>query len=115
MLETETKGTGARVVPLESVLRDPDADDRPGPQIVRAKPRPRPEPPPAPKAPRRFRVIDVMTRLVLGEGDARATVELLEPLRSIVDVSIYVWQPEAGEWRLLTHAEKQRLWEARGG
>ena len=66
------------------------------------------------RPPRRFRVVDVMTRRVLGEGDARATVEVLEPLHSIVDVSIYVWQPAAEDWRLLTHGEKQLVWGARG-
>jgi hypothetical protein len=50
---------------------------------------------------------------VLGECDARATVELVGPVRSIVDVSIYVWQPKAEEWRLLSHREKQLVWGAR--
>ncbi|HUJ34105.1 MAG TPA: hypothetical protein VLW51_02770 [Solirubrobacteraceae bacterium] len=56
-----------------------------------------------------------MTREVLADGaDTRATVRLLEDVRSIVDVTIWVWQPEAERWRMLTLEEARSLWEYRG-
>ena len=114
VLDTETKGTGAQMVPLENVLRQPGAEPERRRPIARPGPRPKPAPEPAPSEPRRFRVVDVMTRRVLAEGaDARATTELLGGVRSIVDVSVYVWQPRAGDWRLLTNREKKVLWARR--
>jgi hypothetical protein len=111
ILDTETKGTGANVVPLERAERKPAE-----PEPVRVPPKPRrrkaAEAPPA--EPRRFRVVDVMTREVLAEDtDARATVEELRNARSIVDVNVYVWQPDAHRWRLLGLSEKQALWRRR--
>jgi len=56
-----------------------------------------------------------MTREVLAEGaDTRATVKLLEDVRSIVDVTISIWQPETERWRMLTLEEARSLWEYRG-
>jgi hypothetical protein len=57
----------------------------------------------------------VLTREVLAEGaDARATVTLLEGVRSIVDVTISVWQPDEERWRLLSLEETRALWDYRG-
>jgi hypothetical protein len=92
--------------------------DRPGigGLTVVQQPRPRKPPePPKPRGPRRFRVVDVMTREVLAEGaDARTTVALLEGIRSLVDVSIYVWEEQAGKWQQLSRREAQMLWSMRG-
>ena len=56
-----------------------------------------------------------MTRQVLAEDvDARAAVEALEDVRSIVDVIVYVWEPESERWRMLSFGETQALWEWRG-
>jgi hypothetical protein len=38
---------------------------------------------------------------------------VLAGVRSSVDVTVYVWEPAAGEWRLLTMAEQRALWERR--
>ncbi len=113
VLDTGTKGTGAEMVPLEKVLHGPDsARERP---FVAPKPDPRPEEAPEPRRPRRFKVVDVMSRRVLAEGTTtRATVDVLEGLRSIVDVTLYVWEAEADDWRMLTHRERRLLWELRG-
>jgi hypothetical protein len=111
VLDTETKGTGAEMVPL-------DKQHRPGspgsaPVVVRDK-RPR-ERPAEPVGPRSFKVVDVMTRQVLAEGvDARGAVQVLENTRSIVDVSVYVWEDKSGKWRRLTLGEQRKLWELRG-
>jgi hypothetical protein len=112
VLDTETKGTGANVVPLDRVQRKPPAE----PERVRVprkhRPKPRAAPPPEP---RRFKVVDLMTRDVLAEdADLRATVEELGHVRSFVDVNVYVWQPEAERWRLVGLSEKQSLWRLSG-
>lgn len=111
VLDTETKGTGAQVLPLEKVLKKPSA---PAERFVVRKPAPKPSEPPRPREPRRFRVTDVMTRQVLAEDAAtRATVEALREVHSVVDVRVEVWDPERERWRLLTHGEQKRLWDAR--
>ena len=84
---------------------------------MRVLPQPKPPAPkpPEPRQPRRFKVVDVMTREVLAEGaDTRTTVKLLEDVRSIVDVTISVWQPETERWRMLTLEEARSMWDYRG-
>lgn len=116
VLDTDTKGTGARMVPLEDVLEKPDGDKPPRPIAPPPKPAARPEPEPEPRRPRRFRVVDAMTREVLADdAGARATLELLGRLRSLVDVSVYVQEPKADGWRPLTLAERQVMWSRRLG
>jgi hypothetical protein len=111
VLDTETKGTGAQMVPLESVLRKPQPKEH---FLAPTARRHKVEPTPAPRAPRRFRVTDVSTRQTLGDDlSARATLALLAGRRSSVDVNVSVWEPEGERWRLLTLAEKQLLWERR--
>ena len=65
VLQTETKGTGANVVPLERAEKRSSAVE---PLLAPGKPRPRKQPEPRPKAPRRFRVLDVMTRQQLADN-----------------------------------------------
>jgi hypothetical protein len=112
VLETQTKGTGANMVPLEKVLRGP-AEPVPGFGFRKQAPG---EPEPSePREPYRFKLTDVMTREVLAEGvDARAAVRTLEGIRSIVDVVVYVWEPTTGRWRMLTFGEVRALWDRRG-
>jgi hypothetical protein len=113
VLDTETKGTGAQMVPLETL--HPRPARRAEPLHVPRKHRPRPAPEPEPRAPRRFRVVDVMTREVLADGaDTRATLDVLGDVRSIVDVRVSVWQPQNERWRLLTLPEQRALWQGRG-
>jgi hypothetical protein len=98
VLETQTKGTGANMVPLERTLKRSDAV----PGFGFRKPAPREPEAPAPREPYRFKVTDVMTRAVLAEDvDARAALELLDGIRSIVDVIVYVWEPHNERWRIL--------------
>ena len=111
VLDTETKGTGANMVPLEKVLR------RDGPKSeldlvqLRRPTSPRPAPEPDAPAPRRFKVVDVMTRETLAEhADARTIVDLLGQVRSVVDVLVYVWDPRRPRWRLLGLDETRALW-----
>jgi len=112
VLDHETKGTGAQMVPLDKKVDPARAGS--GLTVVEQRPKAPPKPP-APRGPRRFRVVDVMTREVMAEGaDARTTVDLLEGVRSLVDVSIYVWEEQAGKWQQLSRREAQMLWALRG-
>src|ERR1700742_3467551 len=109
VLDTETKGTGAEMVPLESVRKSPRRRE---PIFVPRERAPRePEPTPV-RAPRRFKVVDVTSRAVLTQdASARETLELLGGVRSSVDVHVYIWEDE--RWRLLTLPEQRVLWERR--
>ena len=110
VLETQTKGTGANVVPLGRVLKRSE----PVPGFNIRKPEPREPAPAAPREPYRFRIADVMTRQVVADDvDAREAVAALADVRSIVDVIVYVWDPEADHWRMLSFGETQALWEHR--
>jgi hypothetical protein len=114
VLETQTKGTGANMVPLDKVLRKPGSSGSVPGFAFRKPERGDPEPL-SPRAPHRFKLTDVMTRQVLAEDvDARAAVEALEDVRSVVDVIVYVWDPDPERWRMLSFGETQALWEWRG-
>jgi hypothetical protein len=110
ILQTDTKGTGATMVPLDSVTK---RRSEPEPLSVPPKPKPKPaEPEPKPRVPRRFRVIDVMTRQALAEdAGAAETIEALRGVRSIVDVNVYMWQEDRRRWRLLTFSEQRTLFD----
>jgi hypothetical protein len=113
VLDTETKGTGAEMVPLDKVRKQPAP---PRERLLRApKPRAAREPAPAePRAPRRFRVVDVATRAVLADDvGARQALDALTGIRSIVDVQVSVWDSKRERWRLLTLDEQRMLWDRR--
>ncbi len=109
VLSTETKGTGANMVPLDRVTKHSSSAE---PLFVPPKRRePRPDTPEA-RAPRRFRIVDVMSRLTLADDvDARGAVDALERVRSLVDVDVYVWQEARERWRPLTSPERHAIWE----
>jgi hypothetical protein len=114
VLDTETKGTGAHVVPLEKVLKGPSRERDLATVALERPPRPAGEPEQA-AAPLTFKVLDIRSGELLAEGiDARATVDLLQGVGSIVDVRIYVWMQKAARWRLLTLDEQRALWLFRG-
>ena len=113
MLDTETKGTGAHVVPYEETLQNGRLERELA--LVRlggAPPAPRPQAPPEPL---RFKVVSVMSSQVLVEDvGAREAVESLQGLRSVLDARIFVWAPERHRWRLLSLDESKALWGFRG-
>jgi len=114
ILDTETKGTGAHMVPLEKALKRPSPE--PGLAVVELErpPRPAEEPVEQPAA-LMFKIVDIRSSRVLAEGiGARAAVDLLDGVGSVVDIRIYVWSREAKRWRLLTLGEQKALWEFRG-
>lgn len=47
--------------------------------------------------------------MVLDGGSARAAVDALKDVRSIVDVTVYVWDDEHDRWRMLTFEEERAL------
>jgi hypothetical protein len=110
VLHTETKGTGAQMVPLESVEKRSTPVE---PVFVPRKPAPRPQSlEPEPKAPRRFRVVDLMTREELADdASAHEAVDVLKDLRSMMDVTVYVWQDKHERWRPLTFGEQRVMWD----
>jgi hypothetical protein len=113
VLDTETKGTGARMVPLDSIERhdEPAADVK---IWVPRKRAPREPAAPEPRAPRRFRVIDVVSRRVLqDDGSLRETLQLLGGIESVTDVHISVWVTGEDRWRLLSLDERKAVWDRR--
>jgi hypothetical protein len=114
VLDTETKGTGAQMVPLDQVLKKPAP--RGEPLFVPPKRRAREPQAPEPRQPRRFRIVDVATRAVLADDvSAPDALSALGDLRSSVDVQVYVFEPQGERWRLLTLAEQRVMWERRQG
>jgi hypothetical protein len=116
VLDTETKGTGAQMVPLERALEKKRA--APGNERVsvvrrgRDSSREREAEAAAPegRSPRTFRVVNALTGQVVADGvGARDAVELLDGIPSLVDVRVYVWEHEAEQWRPLTLREQKAL------
>jgi hypothetical protein len=112
VLDTETKGTGAHMVPLDEI--DDREKPKPGKMWVPPKRTPRAPEPPKPRPPRRFRVLDVVTRkLLLEDGSVRETLALLGGVERMNDVNLYVWEPDEERWRLLHIAEQRAVWDRR--
>jgi hypothetical protein len=112
-LDTETKGTGAHVVPLDQAGEHSAASEELATVTLERPPR-MPEQP-EPLGPRTFKVLDVRSSQVIAEGtDTRGTLELLADIGSMLDVRIYVWMQRAGRWRLLGLDEQRALWRFRG-
>ena len=116
VLDTETKGTGAEMVPLEKVLekrRSSRPEEQPR-RRYRVRRRERPAPEPEPRRRRRFKVVDVMSRETVAEDvGVREVLESLGDARSVVDVIVYAWDRERGDWRPLTLREQKLLWAER--
>jgi hypothetical protein len=115
VLDTETKGTGANVVPLDDVLAKPAPKRKRTPSGRKPPPEQRaPSTAPAPPAPKRFKVVDVMTgEVVVEDSGTRETVDVLKRFRSVVDVDILVWDRPFERWWRLNMPEKRVLWGLR--
>ena len=113
VLDTETKGTGAAMVPIEKTRSQPRRERDLA--LVELGGPAKAEPTETPPAPARFKVVDVLSAQTLAENvGAREAVHALEGLRSVLDARISVWSPERGRWRLLTLEEAKALWAFRG-
>jgi hypothetical protein len=114
VLDTETKGTGAHVVPLESTLRRANEQHDLATVTLKRPPGRAPEPPPEP-GPLRFMVVDVLgARELARDIGVREAVGLLEHMSSALDARIYVWMGSSARWRLLTLDEHRLMWQFRG-
>lgn len=118
VLDTETKGTGAHIAPLERDSRrassklslvplHPPAGASEGVerrQDGRDGPKPR----------TRLKVVDVLSGRVLGEDlTAGEALGALAGARKAIDVLVYVREREGARWRLLSLADTRSLWERR--
>lgn len=114
ILDTETKGTGAHVVPLESALRRASEEHELATVTLDRPPSRAPVAAPEPPAPLRFKVVDVLSGHELARDiDARDALGLLEHMSSVLDARIYVWMPTSARWRLLTLDEHKLMWRFR--
>jgi hypothetical protein len=113
VLDTETKGTGAHISPLDS--RGNGAEVEQDLAVVTLERPPRAGKVPEPLGPLRFKLVDIRSGRVLAQDiDARGMVDLLEGTGSVVDLRIYVWMRTRKRWRLLTLEEQKALWGLRG-
>jgi hypothetical protein len=107
VLQTETKGTGATMVPIERTAKPASA---PTPVYVPRAAEPREPEAPRPRTPRRFRVVDLMTReTLIDDAPAAPVIEVLKDVRSTVDVTISVWDEHRERWRPLTLSEQRAM------
>jgi hypothetical protein len=119
VLDTETKGTGAEMVPLERLeerKRLEGARERirviaRGETDAQGETRPNAE---APRVPRRFKVVNVLTRQLLADDVGLSeALEALRYLHSVVDANVYIWEPDEEDWRPLSVSERRMLWSFR--
>lgn len=122
VLDADTKGTGAAMVPLERALKQKRSSRgiSLGRRRASARPRQEAEPAPAPRPrrprPRQFKLISAISCRVLAEEvGAREAIDLLGRVRSLVDVRVYARDAESEEWRPLTLAETRILRGRPGG
>jgi hypothetical protein len=116
VLDTETKGTGAEMVPLEKLQRRRGSQSPAGRTTVlrRGGSAQAVEPVEEGQAPHRFRVQSVMTgQLLADDVAAREAVEAMRSVPSVLDVRIDVWDPAEAGWRPLNLDEKKAVWAFR--
>jgi hypothetical protein len=122
VLDTETKGTGAEMIPLEKAQRRKSSQSpRERIRVLRRPSQSKDEPGidelddscrSEEVRPRRFKLVNVLRRQVVAEDvGAREIVQALEGVPSIADVHIYVKQDAEEPWRLLTFAEKRAFFQ----
>jgi hypothetical protein len=121
VLDSETKGTGAEMVPLERLVREKRLQKRRGP-VSAARKRSVSEPGADPRAgepgesqgPRKFKLVNAIKQELVAEDiGAREILELIENVPSIADVHIYVWGPYEERWRPLSLEEQRAFWSRR--
>jgi hypothetical protein len=111
VLDTETKGTGAHMAPLETADRKAGEHRELSTVMLKRSPaRTAPVSPP----PQRFKVVDVLSGRVLAQDvGAREAVSSLRQLRSVLDARVSVRTEPTGRWKLLSLDEQKALWRFR--
>src|SRR6201987_99983 len=95
VLDTETKGTGAHMVPLDRATKRSSAMEPVFVPRTPVKPPDAQPPAPGPRAAHRFRMVDVVSRQTLAEDTTtREAVDMLPGVRSMLDVNVYTWDEE---------------------
>jgi hypothetical protein len=113
VLDTETKGTGAEMVPLERLEKERNRPQgaRERIQVISRKSA---DAASEPKVARRFKVADIRSRQVLAEDvNLAEALETLRGVGTVVDVNVYVWDSDEAEWHPLTLSERKTLWNLR--
>ena len=116
VLDTETKGTGAEMVPLEKLQRRRRSPTPAARTTVlrRGVPARAAEPAEPVSAPHRFKAVSVMSGALLADDvEAAELVDAMRSVPSVLDVRIYVWEPADADWRPLTLGEKKAVWAFR--
>jgi hypothetical protein len=121
VLDTETKGTGAEMVPLDKLReRNKSAPKESRVSVIRkhrgagAEDSDDSGAAAEPRQPPRFKLVNAISGQLVAEGvGAREIADRLAGMR-LVDARVYVWEPEPGEWRALTLGQQRRLRAARG-
>jgi hypothetical protein len=112
VLDTETKGTGAHMAPLERADRKA-GEDRELSTVTFKRSTER-DAPSTPREKQRFKVVDVLSgRVLVQDVGAREAVGALRELSSVLDARISVWSPGARRWKLLSLDEQKALWRLR--
>lgn len=107
VLHTETKGTGAQMVPLEKAQKRPSTSE---PVFVPREHQRDAQQRTVPVEPRRFRIVNVLTRQrMLNSASIREALAVLRETRSLVDVTVFVWEKERERWRPLTFEEQRAM------
>jgi hypothetical protein len=102
------------MVPLEQTHRRGTDVRKLDTVTLRRAAAPAPAPPAQQPAPLRFRMVDVPSGTELARDvDARAAIEELSRMRSVLDARIYVWMRQEERWRLLTLDEHRLMWRFR--
>jgi hypothetical protein len=115
VLDTETKGTGAEMVPLERALRGKrSAPGRDRIRVVKRKPdgsdAESSEGEVQPRGPRRFKLVNALSGQVLADdAPVDEVVEAMDGMRSVADARVYLWEPEVRGWRPLSLREQRLL------
>lgn len=118
VLDIDTKGTGAEMVPLERVEeRKRLRGEREPVRVVGPRADPADEQifeTDRSRVPRRFRIVDIRSRQALVDDvEIVEALEALSGVGSVVDVNVFVWDPDEKDWRPLTMSERRRLWNLR--
>jgi hypothetical protein len=116
VLDTETKGTGAEMVPLERLEeRKRLKGERERLRVIGPKTAEEAAAEPElQEGPRRFRIVDVRSRRTLAEdADLTEALEALRGVGSVVDVNVFVSEGGQPSWRPLSMSERRTLWNFR--